>query len=48
MCRIPAFVLEKVADHENEAFVRDLPQNLKAERCEDVKTKLSCETSLKI
>ena len=30
---------------ENEAFVRDLPQNLKVE---DVKAKLSCETSLKI
>ena len=29
---------------ENKAFVRDLPQNLNAE---DVKTKLSCETSLK-
>ena len=29
---------------ENEAFVRDLPQNLTVE---DVKTKLSCETSLK-
>ena len=30
---------------ENEAFVRDLPQNLKVE---DVKAKLLCETSLKI
>ena len=30
---------------ENEAFVRDFPQSLKAE---DVKTNLSCETSLKI
>ena len=30
---------------ENEALVRDLPQNLKVE---DVKTKLWCETSLKI
>ena len=30
---------------ENEAFVRDIPQNLKME---DVKTKLSCESSLKI
>ena len=29
---------------EDEAFVRDLPQNLKVE---DVKTKFSCETSLK-
>ena len=29
---------------ENEAFVRDIPQKVKAE---DVKTKLSCETSLK-
>jgi hypothetical protein len=29
---------------ENEAFVRDFPQNLKAE---DVKTKLSCQTSCK-
>ena len=50
---------------ENEAFVRDLPENLEAEdvktklscetwdvpqnlKVEDVKTKLSCETSLKI
>ena len=30
---------------ENEAFVRDIPQSLKAE---DVKTKLSCETSLNV
>ena len=30
---------------ENEAFVRDLPENMKVE---DVKTKLSCETALKI
>jgi hypothetical protein len=29
---------------ESEAFVRDFPQNLKVE---DVKTKLSCETSFK-
>jgi len=29
---------------ENEAFVRDFPQKLKVE---DVKAKLSCETSLK-
>jgi hypothetical protein len=35
----------EIAKCENEAFVRDFPQNLKVE---DVETKLLCETSFKI
>ena len=41
-CENEAFVRD--IPPKDEALVRDLPQNLKVE---DVKTKLSCETSLK-